>query len=510
MNKIKKIITSIAMLLLIIPLTITQLRGDDSDYFDEDDDLDFSLNDAVSTEPSLRSSGNPNAYALAPIATTLQTYNIFKQPQSLWNKTWPPRSRNVLYLFQNDDIQKQGYSFSASLFANITNRMPASANSHINFDNINTEELNNLVVVQGTGIESLPEINALFSSFRTMTIQEHKAGFFIQSNYLHKALSFQLQTSLQLNERNFWLDSQNQAALAALMQSAPISALNNLFFTGDTPELDVSEFYRIKTGLGDTRINLGCNVITTATANFDVGLSCIIPTSRLTTRRQFSTTSNQLLLNPEEIAGATFSTLFNVRDYLLYPDLGDGGHFSVGFYTDHRLTLPKQFGTLKLHASYDKPLPSTENRLVMHNLSMTASDLETDASEADLVISSMNEFIDEYLLPDTLKVTVNPGGIFNATASITTPIKRLNSTYTFGYNFYAQQQEQFTDIPMSNLRLHDATYPTAYQHQLFSELLYSKEKKSCSLQLGIGGNIAFASHNLGNNWTAYVRAGASF
>ena len=511
MRFIKKVHTSFFILFLALgSITVAPLYSydndiDDDSEFDADFDLDFSL-ESLDEAAANRTVISTDDTTLLSIINTLKNYNYIKKP--LWKNTASLKPRDVLYYQPHalKVLKKSG--ISNTFFCNITNKTPLTASSLIDSSGIDTALLGLFLenVINGKPeSNNTQELNDLLFCINKTTIQERKIGTLINGGFVKGPFSIQLQTSIQLAERNFWLNAAESDQIALLTES--------LFGASDS-KISQSEFYRIKTGFGDTRLKIGLNAFTKPHISCNVGLEGIIPTGSFSLNKPYIKTPDELILDTDALKHAAFEDLYNLRDALVTPQLGNSGHLGIGFFTEVAIKLPPKWGSLWIRTSYDKLFPNNEYRLVQPVSTMTADNLIGGSGiPSDVFIPPLKQFISEYFLPSIVSAKVQPGDIINAVVSYTVPIKQC--TYTSGYNFYAQTKETFNSInipgtSMSSLQLDKATNTFAYQHKLFSELSYDKKNKNSTLSVSLGGDFAVVSSKIGQDWTVYLRAGASF
>ncbi len=435
-----------------------------------------------------------------------------KEP--LWKSTIAPEGRDMLYLLPQKITAIEYGGISAKFFFNMTNRMKMTVDDMLALPDVTQAEIRELIdamIPPGTSPEVFQQLIPLFQK---ITIQERKAGALFQGGFVKGPFILQATTSLQLGERNFWLSKYDQAVIAAL-------------FPGQ--EGDKKEFYKLAVGFGDTRIKFGLNTLNMTSFQNDIGFSCIIPTSRLTQSEKINLGLAQPVFDdggPAALQSEAIRSLKAVRDYLLNPRLGNDGHFAVGCYAEQKIGLFHDFMQLWIGASYDLFLPSNEERLYMFKQTLTPADMAAITAPVvpDPVVTAQNnktvtEFMRQYILPSSFKVTVLPGDVTNAVIALTVDWnKRWRSTW--GYDFYAQRKTMIqsihdTTVSLNDLRIdedvsadNESVY--AYQHKLFSETLYRKHTKHCDYGFGLGSDMTVSSKRIGEDWTVYLKCAVTF
>ena len=431
----------------------------------------------------------------------LEATSKIKAP--LWEITKPPRGRDVLYLIPQklNSIEYGGLVFN--IFYNYTNDMSMRPGDIFNIE-INQEALTSFIEILNSSLTS-QEASSVIPLFRNFTLQERKAGALIQGGFYTGPFIFQLNTSLLLAERNFWLTQKDQ------------DKLKNIFATtGDT--LETKEFYKTKFGMGDTRLKLGLNTLNMSNFQMDVGLEGIIPTSIISSIPRLQSYSLDLLNFEKDLP----DVLYSMRDNLLNPRLGNGGHFGLGCYVETKIDLFHDSIQLWNRISFDNLFTAEEDRLILSKQTI-APPADNFAQFQENIINPLvingdagpaTEFIKQYVFPPPYRVSVKPGAIFNFVLNATWSIAKTVGLGV-GYDFYGQQKEQINkvytqDVDPSSLRLEDAASESVQQHKIFGEINYTKQQNNWKLVTALGGDFTFSAKNMGKDWTIFVRIGAAF
>lgn len=425
--------------------------------------------------------------------------------ESLWLSTKPEKGRDILYLMPSKITSIEYGGSSCNLFFNMTPKMHLTGGNLLNIDQVDSDRLGQLIALQPTlaAIAQNPrQVGQLLPFLKKITIQERKIGPYFQTGLVHKAFTLQLHTSLQGGERNFWLNKHDQNE---------IKLLNQLIF-GESQQYDESNLYKIRVGMGDTRVKLGLNALNAQRIQTDVGLECIIPTSR-STRTTLPDISETFLKDDATIFNFVTNGLLSVRDYLLTPELGNSGHFGLGFYLESKINIFNNLAELITRVSFDKFFDADEQRLILQKKTLTAQDLfgaPDDATAQSTVVS----FAKQYLVPLPYRVSIEPGGIFNGIMILHIPYKKLDLRY--GYDFYFQQAERFKQMyaDPGELPLLDsdrARVGTIIQHKISSETTYRiKNFNNINLDIGFGGDWTVSAHNIGKDCTFYLKFASEF
>ena len=469
-------------------------------------DIDLSDIDAIDDSEKDNVQRNIDDAELLGAAGTLA--EKFNQP--IWQNTKAPEGRDILYHIPYKIAAIEYGGIAGNLFFNMTNRMNTSSSSLMG--GLQGEQLENLkdvlelFVGDLIGQESQKVLSSVVPVLGKITIQERRLGALIQGGFVKGPFSVQLHTSLQVAERNFYISKKNQ------------KIVRDAFSEYDQGgEFDQNELIYWRFGMGDTRLKIGMNTLNLTDFQNDFGFECIIPTSQLSHSPKidinpggiFDDTSNEALQK------SITNVLKGMRDYLIDPSLGNGGHFAFGCYMESKADLFHRLLQLWMRVSYDKLFPGDEYRLFMYKVTVTPTDLQNVVKTADVdkVRPVLKSFIQQYLLPTSFKSEIYPGGIFNFVLAASTEIKKMK--FAIGYDFYAQQKETIekiynTNTSMLDLKVEASQAERVEQHKVFAEGLYVKKYKRCDLGVGLGGDAAIYSQGIGDDWTVYFKISASF
>ena len=440
--------------------------------------------------------------------------------QPLWKSTIAPVGRDTLYLLPQKITAIEYGGISVKFFFNMTNRMKMSVDDMLTLPDVSQDDIKQLIENLIPGGPGSGVFQQLIPLFQKITIQERKAGALLQGGFIKGSFILQATTALQLGERNFWLSKYDQSVMQELFGSAT--------------ESDKKEFYKIAAGFADTRIKFGLNTLNMTSFQNDFGFSCILPTSRLTQSEKMNLGLVQPVFDnggPEALKTEAVRSLKAVRDYLLNPRLGNNGHFAVGCYAEQKFSLFHDFMQLWVGASYDLFMPNEEERLYMFKPTLKPADMHAIQGPAggavlppDVTAANdvkVTNYIRQYILPSSFKVTVLPGDVTNLVVALTVDWNKSWRS-TWGYDFYAQRKPLIqsihdTSVSLNDLRIDDEISAEgeslyAYQHKLFSETLYRKHTKHADFGfgLGIGSDMTISSKRIGEDWTVYFKCAATF
>lgn len=493
-----------------------------------DEDIDLSDLDGISMDsidqyesdhPELRArSQQISAFDLLGTLASIP-----KSPSPLWQNTKPPKGRDVLYLLPHKIATLEYGGLGMSLFFNMTNKMHVGAASLVDFGNINTDFVTQLVnstlqsqdkpPLDSVGLNGV--VTNLIDHFKRLNIQDRKFGSFIQGGLVRGPFSLQLQSSIHLAAKNFWLDVRSQQEMRRLFGLIdPILAQDNL---------SKKEFYILNYGMGDTRVKAGINSLNMTNLQLDTGFEFILPTSRLVSQPISNITlklsekldPTKISAPAQEIIKSIVPNIFKIRDLLLAPELGNGGHFGIGWYTESKINLPANLAYLWGRLSYDNLIAREQKRLIMYKKTiMDLKNAKPQDPTNELEAQSLAlQVIREFYLPTIFEVESHPGGIFNFAFSLNKEINKWN--YCAGYDYLSQGRERIrkvynSKIYLQNLDIAGAEAHSNSQHKIFGEIMKIKHFKKFDLDIALGGDVTAKSRNLGQDWTVYLKFASSF
>lgn len=498
----QKNITATFLLFAFFLVLTTSVHSseDDFDFFGMDDlDLDIDL---MEQENAFDSRAPINSNTANGLGIFFQLINL---NNPIWTSTRGEKGRDVLYLMPSKITAIEYGGGSCNLFFNMTPKMHLTGGSLLSFDQINADSLGVALAHQPPfqGMQNSNQVGVLLPFIKRITVQERKAGTYFQTGFVHKAFIVQFHSSLQVAERNFWINRRDLDELRIV---------NKLIF-GENQQYDESNLYKINAGMGDTRVKMGVNALNTKNFQTDIGLECIIPTSRASQKSLRETNIDNELTDDEAVFQIAVDGLMNIRDYLLTPVLGNGGHSGLGFYLEGKANIFSNLAELITRVSVDKFFEAEEQRIMLHKKKTQIDDLLNTPNDATAQKNVIN-FVKEYLLPLPYTVNVEPGAIFNAVALLHIPYKKWD--FRYGYDFYFQQAERFNYIQtnpdtLQLLNTDLARVGTVIQHKISSETTYRiKNFNNINLDIGFGGDTTISAHNIGKDWTLYFKFASEF
>ncbi len=479
-----------------------------------DDDDPFDFNEEIPLDFDLPQKKLPHHHRALLNFNQVQEFSILleqlKLQNPLWTSTKPEKGRDILYLMPSKITAIEYGGGSCNLFFNMTPKMHLTGNNLLNVDQLNLTGIALNLLGRIPGVKNPELLGGLLPLVKKITLQERKVGSYFQAGLARGPFILQFHSSLQIGERNFWLNKKDLEE---------VKELNNFIF-GDSKEFDQNNLYRIHSGLGDTRVKIGLNTINSRRIQTDAGLECIIPTSRASRKKLAEVNLDAELGDDITLVKTLSDSLFNIRDYLLFSEIGNSGHFGLGFYIESKIDLFKGLGELISRVSFDKFFESNEQRLLLRKQHMSfdefinAANAAAGAFDDAMARAAGITFGKQYLLPGVYTLGIEPGGIFNTTFMLSIPYKKFH--FRYGYDFYFQQAERFKKLYSDNLSMEDlntdlAMLKQVVQHKMFSETTYRiKNFNNIELDIGLGADTTIFAHNIGKDWSIYLKFASSF
>lgn len=415
---------------------------------------------------------------------------VLKQiKQPIWKHTKPPKGRDILYLIPHKFTAIKYGRIDLNLLYNQTPKMNVTARDLVDLDSNVVEVIKVLLKDNKLTSEQLSQLVPLFTK---AIIQERRLAGLLQTGFTYKYFNVQLHTSLQAAERNFWISKKDQKTIEEM-------------FEGEDKTFDKKELYKIRYGPGDTRIKLGLNTLNTGSVQFDVGFEGIIPTAK---KQKLPKIDNSYLPATEDALKTwMLENLKAIRDNLINPQLGNNGHFGLGFFMESKYNLFHESLNLWARFSIDNLFEANEDRLILFKKTI-------DADKLTPFPKPLSRFIRENVFPPAFTTRIKPGDIISLILNFSFNINK-KWQWGVGYDLYIQDKEEILkvlddEVSAQELRIEDAQSPRATQHKIFSETNFTFKKDGWDFIFGVGADTTFRSENIGKDWTVYLRFGAAF
>jgi hypothetical protein len=411
----------------------------------------------------------------------------------LWNIIRRPRGRDPLYFgFPFYDWNR---SLPFTYFYNKTDRLPITTGKVFNLNFSSSAEQTFLSFLGGFyGADSATEIFSLVPFIARMSVEERKTGLRLYPQFTRGALVLRADTTLFLSERNLITNPEDEARIRQIVT-------NNFGRNALSSFEEEREAARILVGIGDTRLRLGLTMVDQQRAKVQFGLSSYIPSA------------NGVMLDgkfkkPKRSEFSLFGlgdTFEDIRSIFLQPELGNYGHFGLGFYFDSSFKFFKERLEAKTAAIYETFFNSDEQRLIMKRQTISPQQYVKDSANL------AGDFFDQYFLPRKYTVSVRPGNIFHLINYGKLSVGKVK--FGLGYDYYLQQREEFQKIKNpeedpTSLAIYNAASPEGIAHKALFGMHYGFRWGKTPIDLGLGGDYTFATNkHLGKDWTAHGSIG---
>jgi hypothetical protein len=409
----------------------------------------------------------------------------------LWQRTGGFRSRDPLYLIPSRelacDCDKIG--LSCHLFFNRSATHPLHPNMVLNSEATSLLlDFANGGMLTNAQLRSMDNILRILPYMDQITTQEHRVGGMFQFGFNYGRWIFKLDTLLMCAEKNFW--AKDKGIRKELMKGT-----------------SAGEAYRVRFGLGDTRLKVGYKLFNSDKIKLALGVNGILPTSRFFRKDPSTVIKTKAGDKRQQL----LDDLLDVNRYLMIePRLGTG-HWGLGLFADTRIALIKDTLDIWGRVSYDHLFDGKENRFMPSNKKLQVRDLSnllaSDTVPSDFPIADA--------FPQLVNATVSPGDIFNTTVGLDYKFCK-NWKIGVGYDFYMQQAEKIRrisadpNVDTSLLAIDDAIASRVIQHKIFGDIGYTKKGRSIDLNFSVGGDMTVARQNVARDWTVFAKVGIKF
>ena len=473
-----KLFKSLILMSLIICFGI--LFAEDFDLFD---DIDFG-------EESIALFSESGQEGKADSSSLLSNF-------PLWNKTGATRSREPLFFipfrFIRDKSGAYPYLFfNMSNAINVNPRLLLSNEVNELLDKFEDGTLGADVQLFLDNVELLKKALRILPFVRRMTIQERRIGGVIEVGIVFDKFFAQLDTSILLSERNFWLRDKRKR-----------QDLLNLISEFDS--LGKGQVIKEVFGFGDSRIKVGYNDLLIDKIKFNIGASGILPTSDFFHEHQKSIISSKAGDSRTDL----INDLMNIPKYIMIdPKLGTS-HYGLGMFLDVKFEIvPKRFD-FWCKFTYDHFLKGNEYRIYKSSKSISGVQL-FQLSNSNVI---PDDFPLEGLFPQVLRISLYPGDVFDATLGC--DLKSGSLKLSSGIDFFVQGAERIKGIKDSNVdkslfNLIGSESSRIVQNKLFSELSYRRKLFGNEVNFGGGGDVTVFTKGAGYDWTAFGKASLIF
>jgi hypothetical protein len=408
----------------------------------------------------------------------------------LWRKTGGVRTRDPLCMLPTRRMTTDKQTTFNTAFVNRSYKIGIAPSLLVSdkFINVVRDFLDGIDPEE----EELGMVVQLFPYILDMTIQEHRAGVFLQQGYVCDNWVAQFDLPILVAERNFWLSGKNNRKnLTELLQEL-----------GGTE----GRVYKTKEGFGDSRLQLGYKLVDEDHFKLNTGLNVIIPTSRIGFARKTACDVNVQVGDSRE---ALLDVLVDAgRQVMLEPSLGQGA-WGLGSFIDTNFDLFDNTLEVFNRFSWHYLFSVREDRFVPSQNPVSTIDLLEISSDDG--IPSNFPLMD--VVPHRISLRSHPGAVFNE--AIGCYLRFNDWKFGVGYDYYIQLAEKIRstrsyNIDDSLLNTESVRGNRVTQHKIFSEIVYKKQGIENNWLLGFGGDFTFASCNAPKDWSVHFKLGFTF
>jgi len=459
-----------------------------ADEFDFDDDLEFGIDEQVNFDDGLVAVEDSSSLKSPSLLELIKRIDRI----AIWNKTGVTRSRDPLFFIPFRFIRDRSGAYPY-LFFNMSNTLNVKPEIVLNSTTIDILEefLGGSTTIDNTEDE-LGIIGSVLPFIRRMTVQERRFGGIIEAGLFFDKFFAQLDTTLFLAERNFWLRSKKDRA-------------DLLRLTSYLDGFGKGEVVREIFGLGDTRIKAGYYDSVINKIKFNVGASAILPTSDFSNNDPKSVISSKA----GDPRSKLINDLLNVAKYIMIdPKLGTN-HCALGCFFDANVEVVPKYFDFWVKFSFDHYLKGDEHRFYNSLRNITLQDM----LKLKVNTTIPEDFPLDDFFPQVLKVSLYPGDVFDATLGCN--LKSGSLKLGTGIDFFVQGAERVKSIKSSNIdrdlfNIRETENFRIVQNKLFSELGYRRKLFGYEVNFGAGGDVTVFTKGTAYDWTAFGKASLIF
>lgn len=495
-------------------------------------EIEDSLDDFIFNEPMF---ATPTTRAPIPAPEVVSLLNQFGLvsllQEELYNKTYPLNRRDLLDypLFMFPWHYKYCKNVGYQLFYNQTTNTYFSSNcnkisAYIGIGNQGfIEKLQDVLDrIQSFAPDFDPEqaidILALFQNF---TVQERRTGMMFNIERKIDDWKLRFFFPFYLCERNHFVNDQLRKSIDSVLEP----------FSG-TPSLDQQQIFAEehliddRLGFGDFRFEFDRTVCCLPLFKARMGFYTTIPTAfavatgiigsnlqppcirpYLDLQDLLNNTDGILNLSESEASAFFMAALDNLSSMILDTNLGNYGHFGLGWIFKTRSWLCNfvkrpwaEHIKLKSRMSLEWLLPAKERRFFIRTNDLQEferrdfSDDEQGNSNYNFLVKTLTD----RLFPFTAQALVYPGIIFRSTSR---GIYEADNFSCFvGSDTYVRTAERVTDVDCvtgCDLALDKAERPTAYQSKIIAGIAFRHVSCDKEWIFSINGDTTVLSNGIG-------------
>ncbi|MBN1549371.1 hypothetical protein JW872_01785 [Candidatus Babeliales bacterium] len=375
------------------------------------------------------------------------------------------------------------------------------------------------------------DVNHVFGLFSEATVEQRRIGFLAELAKNIYGWTIDLKLPVYYQERNYQLDLEKQEEIKQ-------TALKFFPTSSQAADDQFTANYLIsdRLGIGDTRLAIGYNLLTTKRLHMLFGGEATIPTAFSVQKGVYGSTFEldagcpdrptidlceifELNLTAVELKDelARNITLIGRRvlerlsEMLLEKPLGDHGHTGLGIFLEPTFTLSdttKWYNRL----AFEHIFPASEIRFILEPANLAAF-AQRDFSSTDSATAASNlRFLNARLLdmffPDRVHVRVQPKILFKVTSVFAYEPENLG--FNFGVDFWGHQAETITwDREPELLQTHDLTIARrtgAFQFKVLGSFFGKLDIDDTPWKLQLSADITPLSSGIGKDFTLSLNA----
>lgn len=519
---------SLMFIVSIIPSTPIYTFDD----FDDEDDLFFNALDS-DCSVNFNDFGEMTTRQAVPVVEILQELGVPEiLQQDFYIRTSPLARRSLLdqpLLPIRQDLEND-HTFGFQLFYNHMTKVNFTKHSTSISSYLDVCNPDLITKIDGLTQKILEIINVDYPSFeykpldiipliKDMHINQRQAGAMFHYIQNWRRLQFLIKVPLYYFERNENLDDANRLAL------------EELFGESDT-DFQNAHFVSDKFGLGDTRLEFAVKILERERYDMWFGPIFTIPTAVAFKKGLRGTNFEKQYCRPNIDIEKLFETVTSVEEFqafaepialgaidsfdsiVLENELGNNGHFGIGFIIESRIQISKTFDywwakrwVYHGYTYLEYLCPAEEKRSFkdVTDPALFVFDVGNDEQKAMAVLDFLQKQLINKFYTYTVNTQVQPGVIFRWCGNCTYEGDRFN--FVIGSDTWVQGKETFDCVDngyLIDLAIDAGKTARAYQWKAFTSLNYKVLRPERTWYIGMSFDGVLAESGIGRDYTATI------
>lgn len=486
------------------------------------------------------------------IANLLVTFGVINLLQEqLYLKTCPLNNRSLLYspLFLPMRLGDYTWTVGGHLFWNQTTRMyfarqSSSLCSYLGITQPTLlSKLASLDILSSLGFQG--SADTILSLFKNMTVTQRRSGIMFYGQRAAGRFGFRIMTPLEYVENNFYVTEEEQTAIERALGQ-----------TTNEEQMEFAEQHLIADaiGLGDTRFVFSFMPFEDSNPETTIGVFGTIPTGWAFKRglmgSSFQHTCPPLELDFVELVdlacnqqqaqaakiGENFmlGALDTFAANMLYAQLGNGGHWSLGLEYNSVVPLKifikrpwAQDVVFKNRTALEYLFPATERRFFTQCSSTSAyealglerskqqiiAQINSDPVYAATVLDFFEQELTEKFYTYPFKARVSPGITYQTTTKAF--YEGLHWGVYLGSDTWVRTKATLSHIRKTSplptaIDRSKAVQPFAFQSKLFGGIFYKMPRTEYDITLGLNADDTIISSGIGKDFTVSLNLEMNF